>query len=676
MSEKKIVLAGNPNVGKSTIFNKLTGLNQHTGNWPGKTVDYACGSYEYNGEKYLIYDLPGTYSLNAHSSEEEISSEFICFGNYDVVVIVVDAINMERNLNLVLQILEVTNKAVLCINLMDQAKNRKIKIDLEKMAKILKIPVVGTSAGKQRKLTDLLKKIYDVDNFVDSFKIDYDNFIEENIKKIERNLNVKRWMAVRILMGDEFFVENLIKNYNLDEQLVYEQIKNVKISLLDEGINKNSLNDYIVKTINNKSKEIYDECITINRKLNNEYKFDRIITNKWIGLPFMLGMLAIIFWITIVGSNYPSDYLYNILFKLGDYLRELLIRLNSPSWLVDMLINGVYQVLAWVVSVMLPPMMIFFPLFSLLEESGFLPRIAFNLDKYFRKCYTCGKQALTMAMGFGCNAVGVTGCRIIDSAREKLIAILTNTFVPCNGRFPTLIALISIFIVKDSFGVFNSFVNVLILIIVILIGIMVTFLISKVLSVTILKGIPSSFILELPPYRKPMFMKVIFRSIKDKAIFVLGRALVVSAPAGLLIYVLASINVGDISLLKYISLLLDNFASYFGMDGVILLAFILGFPANEIVFPIMLMIYLSTGQMVEVGDLNSLREVLISNGWTITTGICVMLFSLIHFPCSTTCLTIKKETNSWKWTLLGIIIPTVTGLIICFLVSNVLKVFL
>lgn len=676
MSEKKIVLAGNPNVGKSTIFNKLTGLNQHTGNWPGKTVDYACGSYEYNGEKYLIYDLPGTYSLNAHSSEEEISSEFICFGNYDVVVIVVDAINMERNLNLVLQILEVTNKAVLCINLMDQAKSRKIKIDLEKMAKILKIPVVGTSAGKQRKLTDLLKKIHDVDNFVDSFKIDYDNFIEENIKKIEKNLNVKRWMAVRILMGDEFFVENLIKNYNLDEQLVYEQIKNVKISLLDEGINKNSLNDYIVKTINNKSKEIYDECITINRKLNNEYKFDRIITNKWIGLPFMLGMLAIIFWITIVGSNYPSDYLYNILFKLGDYLRELLIRLNSPSWLVDMLINGVYQVLAWVVSVMLPPMMIFFPLFSLLEESGFLPRIAFNLDKYFRKCYTCGKQALTMAMGFGCNAVGVTGCRIIDSAREKLIAILTNTFVPCNGRFPTLIALISIFIVKDSFGVFNSFVNVLILIIVILIGIMVTFLISKVLSVTILKGIPSSFILELPPYRKPMFMKVIFRSIKDKAIFVLGRALVVSAPAGLIIYVLASINVGDISLLKYISLLLDNFASYFGMDGVILLAFILGFPANEIVFPIMLMIYLSTGQMVEVGDLNSLREILISNGWTITTGICVMLFSLIHFPCSTTCLTIKKETNSWNWTLLGIIIPTVTGLIICFLVSNVLKVFL
>lgn len=676
MSEKKIVLAGNPNVGKSTIFNKLTGLNQHTGNWPGKTVDYACGSYEYNGEKYLIYDLPGTYSLNAHSSEEEISSEFICFGNYDVVVIVVDAINMERNLNLVLQILEVTNKAVLCINLMDQAKSRKIKIDLEKMAKILKIPVVGTSAGKQRKLTDLLKKIHDVDNFVDRFKIDYDSFIEENIKKIEKNLKIKRWMAIRILMGDEFFVENLINNYNLDEQLVYEQIKNVKISLLDQGINKNSLNDYIVKTINNKSKEIYDECITINRKLNNEYKFDRIITNKWIGIPFMLGMLAIIFWITIVGSNYPSDYLYNILFKLGDYLKELLIRLNSPSWLVDMLINGVYQVLAWVVSVMLPPMMIFFPLFSLLEESGFLPRIAFNLDKYFRKCYTCGKQALTMAMGFGCNAVGVTGCRIIDSAREKLIAILTNTFVPCNGRFPTLIALISIFIVKDSFGVFNSFVNVLILIIVILIGIMVTFLISKVLSVTILKGIPSSFILELPPYRKPMFMKIIFRSIKDKAIFVLGRALVVSAPAGLIIYVLASINVGDISLLKYISLLLDNFASYFGMDGVILLAFILGFPANEIVFPIMLMIYLSTGQMVEVGDLNSLREVLISNGWTITTGICVMLFSLIHFPCSTTCLTIKKETNSWKWTLLGIIIPTVTGLIICFLVSNVLKVFL
>ena len=339
-----------------------------------------------------------------------------------------------------------------------------------------------------------------------------------------------------------------------------------------------------------------------------------------------------------------------------------------------LLISGAYKVLTWVVAVMLPPMAIFFPLFTLFEDLGYLPRIAFNLDKTFKKCCACGKQALTMCMGFGCNACGVTGCRIIDSPRERLIAILTNSFVPCNGRFPTLISIITMFFIGANTGMFSSFLSVAILCLVILLGIFLTFIVSKILSKTLLKGEPSSFTLELPPYRTPQVGKIIVRSLFDRTLFVLGRAVSVALPAGILIWLLANVEISGVSILSHCTNFLDPFASLLGLDGVILMALILGFPANEIVMPIILMAYLQTGELIEISNVAELRNILVANGWTVITAICTMIIFLIHWPCSTTCLTIKKETGSWKWTLLSILIPTVIGFGLCFIVATVGKI--
>ena len=317
-------------------------------------------------------------------------------------------------------------------------------------------------------------------------------------------------------------------------------------------------------------------------------------------------------------------------------------------------------------------MAIFFPLFTLLEDSGFLPRIAFNLDKLFNKAKCHGKQALSMCMGFGCNACGVIGCRIIDSPRERLIAILTNSFVPCNGRFPSLIAIITMFFALGSFTTLKS---ALLLTIIIIISIIVTLLISKLLSNTILKGLPSSFVLEMPPYRKPQILKVIVRSIFDRTLFVLGRAISIAAPAGLIIWIMANININGNSILYYCSNFLDPFAKLFGLDGTILMAFILGFPANEIVIPIIIMSYLQTATLTDYSSLIELKTLLINNGWTNITAICMLIFTLFHFPCSTTMLTIKKETNSKFWTLVSFILPTIVGLIICFIINFIFKLF-
>ena len=496
-----IALAGNPNVGKSTIFNSLTGLRQHTGNWPGKTVSNASGMYQFQQKNYLIYDLPGTYSLNSHSNEEEVARDFLCFGNYDVAVVVCDAVCLERNLNLVLQVLEITKNAVVCVNLLDEAKKKKIKIDLKKLSKILGVPVVGTSANKKKGLKELLQEIErkSLNQTNESLKIKYPEIIEQAIKMIEGKISNKlhfnpRWLALKLLDDDYELINSL--NQNLGYDILTEDINKIVAEahklLLDNGITMNDFKEHIISTVNNYSNEIYQKTVTLENKNYNRKtrKIDKWITNKWTGIPFMILLLAIIFWITIVGANYPSEWLFDLLFKIETYIRHFLEIIHIPPIIIEVLIDGVYRVLAWVISVMLPPMLIFFPLFTLLEDSGILPRIAFNLDNCFRKCYTCGKQALTMAMGFGCNAVGVTGCRIIDSPRERLIAMLTNSMVPCNGRFPTLIAIITMFFIGSNFGIFNSLLNTLILIIVILIGIFMTLLISKILSKTILKGMP------------------------------------------------------------------------------------------------------------------------------------------------------------------------------------------
>lgn len=394
-------------------------------------------------------------------------------------------------------------------------------------------------------------------------------------------------------------------------------------------------------------------------------KIDKILTSKTFGFPIMILFLGLIFWLTIVGSNYPSQLLFSAFGWFQEKLFLFASWIHCPNWLSDMLICGVYQTLTWIVSVMLPPMAIFFPLFTFLEDLGYLPRIAFNMDGFFKKCCCTGKQMITMCMGFGCNAAGVVGCRIINSPREKLIAILTNNFVPCNGRFPLLISIATIFIAGTMQGFGASIVSTIAVLFVILLGIFLTLVVSKILSKTILKGMPSSFVLELPPYRKPQFGRILVSSFLDRTLFVLGRAIAVAAPAGLIIWLFASISIGGASLLSIIANFLDPFAKLIGFDGYILAAFIFGIPANEIVLPIILMCYLGKNSLVNLEDTFSIGQILIQNGWTMLTAINVMIFTCLHFPCTTTLLTIKKETGSWKWTFLSFLIPTVCGILLC-----------
>lgn len=683
--EKIIALGGNPNVGKSTVFNNLTGLNQHTGNWPGKTVVNARGQYLYKDQNFTLVDLPGTYSLMVNSIEEEIARDFICFGNPHAIVIVVDATCLERNLNLVLQTLEITSNVIVCVNLMDEAKRKGIVIDLDILSQELGIPVVGTSAIKGKGLEELMEIIHNSTFTKTTFnpvEITYEETIENSISEIEKILKPilrdqlnSKWLALKLLDGDMVLLEsvNNYLGYNLNEDLeLMNQIQKSQKFLEDKGIDSDGLRDQIVTQIMNISQEISDKTVYFkNENYNNfDRKIDKYLTSKRFGIPIMIFLLSIVFWITITGANVPSELLAKGLFWFEDKLSIFFMWLNAPSWLHGVLVLGVYRTLAWVVSVMLPPMAIFFPLFTLLENLGYLPRVAFNLDNFFKRSFACGKQALTMCMGFGCNAAGIIGCRIIDSPRERLIAIITNSFVPCNGRFPILIAVITMFFTGIIVGPLNSILSAIILTSVIILGVILTLLISKILSKTILKGLSSTFILELPPYRKPQIVQVIVRSIFDRTLFVLGRAVIVAAPAGLIIWVLANVNIGDLSILTHFTNFLNPFAQLIGLDGVILMAFILGFPANEIVVPIMIMSYLSAGSMLEFDSLAQLKTLLIDNGWTWVTGISVMLFTLMHWPCATTCLTIKKETNSWRWTAISFLVPTIIGFIICFVFTS------
>ena len=664
-------LVGNPNVGKSTIFNNLTGLRQHTGNWPGKTVIKATGYKTYGGIKYQIEDLPGTYSLMAHSKEEEVTRDFVYSNNYDALVVVCDAVCLERNLNLVLQVLEVTDKVIVCVNLLDEARKKKIDIDLEKLEEILKVPVIGMAARSNIGITELLEALsQNSERTNKGYKINYDEFLNEAIEIIKPSIKDtainKEAICLRLLSNDKNFT-----HYALDKE---------KVNKAQEHLYKKGLKIEDIETVI--TEEVIRDCVEISKKVvtfnKDDYQkrdriIDKIVTGKISGVLVMVSLLMVIFWITISGANYPSELLYSFFFGIEDNILSFLKFLHLPEVVINALVYGVYRVLAWVVSVMLPPMTIFFPLFTLLEDLGYLPRIAFNLDKAFKKCASCGKQALTMAMGFGCNAVGVIGARIIDSPRERIIAILTNSFVPCNGRFPILISTIAMFFIIGMGS--SSFMSAVILTLVIIIGIIMTFIVSKILSMTILKGIPSSFVLELPPYRKPQITKVIFRSIFDRTLFVLRRAVFISAPAGLVIWVMANISVGDTNILRICADALDPFGHMIGLDGIILMAFILGFPANEIVIPIIIMGYMSLGYITDADSLSSLKGLLIENGWTTCTAICLLLFTIMHWPCLTTLLTIKKETGSWKWTFASFFIPTVVGIVICFLFTTIARLF-
>ena len=687
MKNFTVAFAGNPNVGKSTIFNSLTGMNQHTGNWSGKTVGNCSGTFTYKDAHFTAVDIPGTYSLMSSSEEEEIARNYICFENPDAIVIVVDGTSLERNLNLVTQIMEINSNIILCVNLLDEAKKKGIKIDLNKLSSLLGIPVVGTIAKKKKTLINLKNIIYDVclKKIVPTPNIvKYLPIIEDSISLLSCEyptipFPLNRWISLKLLSNDTKIINTISQKLNIDlnTSSINSKIDECICLLKRNDITLSNLDEILISAIMKYAEHISSKVCTYTNKdyLSKTIKIDRILTSKKFGIPIMLLFLCVLFWITIVGANYPSQILSDFFGNLKIQITNFFNSVHSPQWLTSMLVDGVYQTVTWIISVMLPPMAIFFPLFTILEDLGFLPRIAFNLDRCFKCACTSGKQALTMCMGFGCNAAGVVGCRIINSPREKLIAILTNSFVPCNGRFPFLITIATIFIAGSIKGFSSSIISTIAVLLVILLGIFMTLLISKILSKTILKGMPSSFALELPPYRRPQFGKILIRSIFDRTLFVLGRAICIAVPAGLVIWIFANVGINGESLLNIIANFLNPFASLMGLDGYILTAFIFGIPANEIVLPIILMCYLGNGTLVSLDDTFAIGNILIQNGWTILTAINVMIFTCLHFPCTTTLLTIKKETGSLKWTIISFLIPTVCGIVLCMFTTLIYNVF-
>ncbi len=706
-----VALAGNPNVGKSTVFNALTGLRQHTGNWPGKTITRAEGAFAHEGRRVKIVDLPGTYSLQAGSTDEEVARDFILFGRPDVTIVVVDATRLERNLNLALQILDITDRVVVYLNLVDEARRHGIAVDAARLEKELGVPVVSGVARTGVGIDELLAASFRVATGAartQPYRVaQLPAAVEETVDGLTReidsafpNVPNARWVALRLLNADDAVVE-VVRSGELgqlgdasaaggaapaspppapaERERVLQTARRLRWELPAD------FHDALTERLYAAAQRIADGAQMRGLKkagFDLDRTLDRLLTSRWLGFPCMLAILATVFWITIEGANVPSGMLAALLIDdVHPWLKGLFDAAGSPWWLSGFLVDGVYLATAWVIAVMLPPMAIFFPLFTLLEDFGYLPRVAFNLDALFRSAGAHGKQALTMCMGFGCNAAGVVSTRVIDSPRERLIAILTNNFSLCNGRWPTQILVATIFIGALAPAQLSGLVSAAAVIAIAVLGMVTMFAASWFLSRTMLRGEATSFSLELPPYRPPRVLQTLYTSLIDRTLIVLWRAVVFAVPAGAVIWLVSNVQLGDASVAAHAVSSLDPIGLLIGLNGVILLAYVVAIPANEIVVPTVLMLTVLTvdlagagsgaGVMFELESIAATGEILRAGGWTLLTGVNLMLFSLLHNPCSTTLYTIYKETRSAGWTTLAAALPLVIGVTVCFLVTQV-----
>ncbi|MCC7002718.1 MAG: ferrous iron transport protein B [Gemmatimonadaceae bacterium] len=680
-----VALAGNPNTGKSTVFNAFTGLRQHTGNWPGKTVTRAEGFFTVGGDRFKLIDLPGTYSLQAATTDEEVARDALLFGKPDVTVIVLDATRLERNLNLALQVLEITPRVVVCLNLMDEARRLGIAVDPAALSRELGVPVIATAVRRGEGVDALRQAVHDVatEKLTPAPRLvrDLAPDIEQVIGEVERAVRAAeperpnaRWVALRLLNADDRVEASMPESVNTLAAAVRWRMPS-------------DFNDKLTQALFAAAEGIASRSMLGGaRKLHFDLDrtLDRWLTSPIFGFPLMILMLGVVFWLTIAGANVPSGMLADLLVDQGHpWLRGLAVSAGLPAWFIGITIDGMYLATGWVIAVMLPPMAIFFPLFTLLEDFGYLPRVAFNLDGLFRRVGAHGKQALTMCMGFGCNAAGVVATRVIDSPRERLVAIITNNFSLCNGRWPTQILMASLFLGTLAPAAIGGLISASAVVAVTLIGIGMMFLTSFVLTRTVLRGEATSFSLELPPYRPPNLLQTLYTSLVDRTLIVLWRAIVFAAPAGAVIWLVGNVGWSGVSVAEHVIGWLDPLGIFIGLNGVILLAYVVAIPANEIVIPTVLMLTVLSGGTPEAGagagvmfelDAEQIGALLRANGWTTLTAVNLMLFSLLHNPCSTTIYTIYRETRSLKWTTLATLLPVGMGIVVCFLVAQIWRI--